>query len=109
MSKNYVESTTCKRYVHCISNDLFDLFSCSVWRTTLPDGAKRFNGILMDRTAIGILRKLPPFHRKKTILELFRRITEKKHIMSTSKYQQFFESSFISAENNDGNIVLRYC
>ena len=44
-------------------NDMSDMFSCKKCESSLPCGKRRFDGVVMDGAAVGILGNLPGFQR----------------------------------------------
>ena len=60
---------------------LFALFYCSVCEENNSAGVKTLDGVVMERTALGILRTLPKFSRHTKIVKLVNGGPEKKYLM----------------------------
>ena len=67
-----------------IQDDVHSLFSCTKCERRMPDGTKRLDGIVMDRTAMGILGKLPNYERVKNKLFPSRNMAVRQYLMQTT-------------------------
>ncbi len=79
---------------------MVNLFSCSECEVELENGAKMFDGVVMDGTVVRILVALPNFVRDIRIVLPVTSIADRQDIMRTPKYWQFIESIMLSAQNS---------
>lgn len=84
--------------------DLFELFSCPDCEKRDADGNRYFDGIVMDGTALGILRTLPNFIRQAEIVSAVTRVPDRQYLIREPKIRSFIDSLLVAAKssNEDG-------
>ena len=80
-------------------NDLFSSMKCE---RIASDRKKRFDGIVMDGTAMGILGKLPEFVRVKSRFSRVQNLSNKQYIIRTPRLREFVDSILTSAKQSFG-------
>ena len=89
-------------------SDLNDLFSCKTWERVSSDGRKRFDGIVMDGTAMGILGNLPNFVRIKSHFPRVPNISNRQYIMRTPRLRHLVDSIMVSAKLSSGLTTFEF-
>ena len=65
--------------------DTFDFFTCLKCESRTTDGTKVMDGVVMDGSAVGILRNLPRFERFTRLAEPATRSADKQYITRNEK------------------------
>lgn len=84
-------------------HNLNEVFSYTVCEKKLPSGEKRLPGVVKDRTAVGIQKKLPNFHRDNRLVLPVPRVAEHQYLMCPSKFRQSLELVFKICRNSSSD------
>lgn len=90
---------------------LFQLFSCETCEKKQDDGTRRLDAVVMDGTAVGVLKRLPKFDRLHQLVPRVDKCTRKQFLIDTPQVQSLVDSIFRNsarkaADKNDAVIVV---
>ena len=80
------------------------IFSCKTCQTSLEDGTTRWEAVVIDETATGILNKLPGFERPTQVLLFMNKTSHLQFLLLTKVHRDFLDAIFVAAKRNEGRI-----
>ena len=80
---------------------ILGLFSCKSCYKSNDSGAHKWDGIVMDGIATGILGTLPNFKQPQTIEEGVKRLSDLQYIMRSAKFRLFVDCVFVYTKKNE--------